>query len=135
MPIKPENKKLYPKNWSEIRAEIQKRAGDKCEGCGVANYAEGVRDKDGTFHAIGTAGAAYLYDTVKDLKFIRIVCTVAHLDHKPQNNGVFGDRPNLKFYCQRCHNNHDKEHRAKNRAKTRLVAKSKQLSLLDTENK
>lgn len=31
MPILPENKARYPANWKEIRAEILKRAGNKCE--------------------------------------------------------------------------------------------------------
>lgn len=135
MPIKPENKKLYPPNWREIRKEIQNRANNKCEGCGVYNWAEGVRDTDGTFYSVGTAGAAHIYETAKTFKTIKIVCTVSHLDHNPQNNGTDGNRPNLKFYCQRCHNRHDSEHRVKNRAKTRLNAKSKQLSLLNGENK
>ena len=39
MPIKPENKKRYPANWKEIRKDILKRADNKCEFCGIENYA------------------------------------------------------------------------------------------------
>ncbi len=34
MPIRPENKALYPKNWKEIRAKILARANNRCEFCG-----------------------------------------------------------------------------------------------------
>lgn len=113
MPIRPENKHLYPKNWSEIRKKIQKRAGDKCELCGVENYSEGVRDEAGVFHKVGTAGAAYIYDFAKDFKPIRIICTVMHLNHDPTDNRD----ENLKFGCQKCHNNWDKDFRKQNRKK------------------
>ena len=49
MPIKPENKKLYPKNWKEIRRQILERANNKCEFCGIENYSEGYRTKEGDF--------------------------------------------------------------------------------------
>lgn len=49
MPIRPENKKLYPKHWKQIRKDILKRANNRCEFCGVDNYAEGYRNKDGEF--------------------------------------------------------------------------------------
>ena len=38
---------------------------------------------------------------------VRIVLTVAHLDHTPENC----DYENLKALCQKCHNNYDKQHR------------------------
>jgi hypothetical protein len=38
MPIKPENKKLYPKNWKQISLVIRERAQGKCEFCGAKNY-------------------------------------------------------------------------------------------------
>lgn len=44
-------------------------------------------------------------------KSIKIVLTVAHLDHNPTNN----DCSNLKAMCQKCHNNYDKEHRKESR--------------------
>lgn len=39
MPIKPENRKRYPANWKDIRKDILKRADNKCEFCGIENYA------------------------------------------------------------------------------------------------
>ena len=38
MPIKPENKSRYPKNWKEIRERILIRANNRCEFCGVENH-------------------------------------------------------------------------------------------------
>ena len=82
MPIKPENRGRYPANWKEIRAAILKRADNKCEFCGIENYA--VRDGS------------------------RVVLTIAHLDHTPEHNNP----DNLRALCQRCHNRYDAKHRA-----------------------
>ena len=38
MPIKPENKARYPKNWKQIRISILERANNCCEFCGVENH-------------------------------------------------------------------------------------------------
>jgi elongation factor P--beta-lysine ligase len=38
MPIRPENKDRYPKDWPEIRKRILERAKNRCEFCGVENH-------------------------------------------------------------------------------------------------
>lgn len=91
MPIKPENKKLYPKNWPEVRARIRKRSGGKCEFCGAENHKPNP--------ATGS----------------KVVLTVAHLDHNPANC----DDENLRDLCQRCHLRYDAKHHAENARKTR----------------
>jgi cytochrome c553 len=48
-------------------------------------------------------------------KTIRIVLTVAHVDHDTAN----GERSNLAALCQRCHLNHDREQHQVNAAATR----------------
>lgn len=58
MPIKPENRSRYPKDWKQIRARILERAHNCCEFCGIPNYT--VRDNGS-----------------------RVVLTIAHLDHTP----------------------------------------------------
>jgi len=83
MPILPENRHLYPKNWKEISLSVRKNAGNKCEFCGAENHK--------------------LNPLTKSI----VVLTVAHLDHNPQNN----KKENLKSACQRCHNIYDIEHR------------------------
>lgn len=82
MPIRPENKARYPKDWPAISRSIRDRAGNKCEDCGVENYS--IRDGS------------------------KIVLTVAHLDHTPENC----EPENLKAWCQRCHNRYDAPMRA-----------------------
>ncbi len=84
MPIRPENKHRYPKNWKEISARIKKRGGHKCEWCGADNYAP---------HPVTGS---------------RVVLTVAHLDHTPENCSD----DNLKALCQGCHNGYDVKERA-----------------------
>lgn len=93
MPIRPENKARYPKNWKEIRAKILERANHKCEfeGCGVANYQP---------HPITGS---------------KVVLTIAHLDHQPENNSD----DNLKAACQRCHNRYDQPYRIANRKRNK----------------
>lgn len=48
-------------------------------------------------------------------KVIQIVCTVAHVDHDVTHN----HETNLRFWCQRCHNRHDAQHRQANASITR----------------
>lgn len=141
MPIRPENQALYPggsirsPEWAEIRERIRARALDQCEDCAVRNGAHGGRVHDGTFLSSlpkGTNGLGLdwprpgeyawcgLGDRRDFLRVIRIVCTVAHLDHDPTNN----DDANLRFLCQRCHNRHDQAHRRRNAAATRRRAQA-----------
>lgn len=105
MPILPENKKRYPKNWKEIREQILGRAGNRCEGvpgqkCGVSN---------------GAIVRRYQTQCLRKFKDVKIVLTIAHLDHTPENN----DHSNLRALCQQCHNRYDAKHRAKNRKERR----------------
>lgn len=141
MPIRPENQALYPggsirsPEWLEIRARIQKRAGNCCEACGVANGAIGGRLRDGVFLPRQPYGEKLLRlewpqpgDTwwcsdgqrQEKLRIIRIVCTVAHLDHDPTHN----DDENLSFLCQRCHNRHDQSHRKASAAAARRAGRA-----------
>ena len=91
MPIKPENRSRYPKNWKDIRASILERAKDHCEFCGRKNHSFVLNEKTG--------------------KMIKVVLTIAHLDHQPENC----DPSNLRALCQACHNRYDAKHRAETR--------------------
>lgn len=99
MPIKPENKNRYPKNWSEIRERIRERADDKC---GAINHS-----------FVNRFPRELCLQDEDDV--IRIVCTVAHMDHTPENC----DEDNLRFLCQKCHNQYDAKLRAETRKKGR----------------
>jgi hypothetical protein len=94
MPIRPENKALYPKDWPEISRRIRfDRAGGRCEqdmriGGKVIARCEA---RNGEPHPITGS---------------KVVLTVAHLDHNPENNA----EENLKAMCQRCHLRYDQHH-------------------------
>jgi len=55
-------------------------------------------------------------------KVIKIILTIAHLDHDINNN----DYLNLKALCQKCHLNYDKEHHSKKSRATRNFKKGLQ---------
>ena len=107
MPIKPELRHLYPKNWKEIRQRILERAQNRCEFCGVENHTlrHRVSETDGMEIPV------------------RVVLTIAHLDHDPTHN----DPENLRALCQRCHNRYDAKHRAANRSHTAALKRDKSL--------
>lgn len=94
MPIRAENRVRYPKDWKKISAEIRGRAGNRCEGSPA--YPD-CRAENGQPHPVTGS---------------RVVLTVAHLDHQPENC----DSLNLRAWCQRCHNTYDAPMRAANRA-------------------
>lgn len=124
--------KKYPPNWkTEIRPLILARAGNCCEFCKAKNhelYIRGVwygcecyQDMDGNIYASTDGdriGESYVGDvanhTTKDTS-VRIVLTIAHLDHDVKNN----DFSNLKALCQKCHLNYDHKHHMKNSSETR----------------
>ncbi len=102
MPIRPSEKARYPKNWKAISAGIRERAEDRCEcvdECGLHPWGRCV-EKQGrkAFFAKG-----------------KIILTVAHLDHTPENCAP----GNLKAMCQRCHLRYDRHHHAETARMTR----------------
>lgn len=57
----------------------------------------------------------YCMDYGEHCYAVRVVLTVAHLDHTPENN----DPTNLRAFCQFCHNRYDRAHRNATAATTR----------------
>ncbi len=115
--------KKYPDDWKEIRIDILTRAGNKCEKCGVRNHALGARDLKGKFHTEDEI-AGMSFDQGDELfgdqmKLIRIVLTVAHLDQDIKNN----DPGNLEALCQKCHLDHDRGDNLIKANQTRLMKK------------
>lgn len=130
MPVRPENRHLYPDNWeTEVVPRIRERSGNRCEVCGVDNHTYVVRNDDGEAYFVGMDKSCL--DDEPDA--IRIVCTTAHLDHNPMNC----EDDNLAFLCQKCHNSFDAQDRADNRAMNRKKAMEDagQLSLLTEKGK
>jgi len=97
MPIKPENRDRYPKYWPAIRQAILDRAGHRCEGSPM--YPD-CRASNGDEHPVTGS---------------KVVLTIAHLDHQPENN----DPENLRAWCQRCHLTYDAMHHAESRRNSR----------------
>lgn len=103
MPIRPENVGRYPDDWP-VRSLLVRRVRAKwrceCDGrCGRP----GDHLDDGrcvNVHgepAFGTGS--------------RVVLTVAHLDHMPENSVL----ANLMAMCQGCHLHYDRDHHAETR--------------------
>lgn len=122
MPIRPENKTRYPKDWPAISKKVREEAGNRCETCKAPNgevVIRGAGQWDGTYmvetgevfdHGTGefkgyARGSEYYGRAVK------IVLTVAHLDHQPENCAP----ENLKALCQRCHLRLDAKSKAERR--------------------
>lgn len=87
MPIRPEEKARYPKNWPAISKRIREAAGWRCQWCPAEN---------GKPHPVTGS---------------KVVLTVAHLDHTPENCAD----ENLRALCQRCHLAYDRDHHASTR--------------------
>lgn len=118
MPIKTENKRRYPPNWRQIRAAILDRSGNRCEQCGVPNYAYRPRKRDVWTDDLGQAETW----AMDGERVSRIVLTIAHLDHTPENC----DPTNLRAWCQRCHLKYDAEHHYQNARRSRRSTNEKQ---------
>jgi hypothetical protein len=92
MPIRPENRARYPKDWKTISFRIRAgRAAWRCEcmgECGDHGCMNRCPAKQGKPHPLTGS---------------KVVLTVAHLDHTPENCSD----DNLKAMCQRCHNRLD----------------------------
>jgi len=115
MPIDYKN---YPDNWkTEIRPRILERDNHQCKFCKVKNYATGWRVKDGENQGEFVSCSMDVIDEVipRDCKPIKIVLTVAHLDHKLELH----DDTNLAALCQRCHLEYDRAQNIINRRKNK----------------
>jgi len=90
MPILPENRGKYPKDWPEISRRIRfERAGGRCEW-----KDDGVR-------------CQAMHGEPSPLTGSKVVLTTMHLDHDPANC----DDDNLLAACQMHHNRYDRAHR------------------------
>lgn len=102
MPIRPENRARYPKDWPAISRRIRDRAENRCEGSPAF---PDCRAENGAPHPVTGS---------------RVVLTVAHLDHQPENCAD----DNLKAWCQRCHNTYDMPMRRRGIAERAKAAKA-----------
>lgn len=126
MPIRPENKNRYPKEWPQISKAVRDRANNRCEACGVENGRMIYRGShDGraawrysndsahtesrcAYEAVSLPGTSWDDFERRTSEPVKVVLTVAHLDHHPENC----EDNNLRAWCQRCHNAYDAKTRA-----------------------
>ena len=115
------NYSKYPKNWkTEIVPRILKRAWNRCEFCGLENGAVvyslkiyvRVNGKYG-FRTIWFRDKrdAERHAWLGSIKPVKVVLTVAHLDHDETNHDVKDER--LKALCQYCHLKYDAKEKIK----------------------
>nr|WP_312446835.1 hypothetical protein [Brevundimonas naejangsanensis] len=114
MPIRPENRDRYPSDWKAISLRIRERAGQQCEWCKAPNGELIDRSRDGEAYML-TDGQVFSATDGEPLgyakgsewpscgRLTKVILTVAHLDHTPENCA----EENLKALCQRCHNRYD----------------------------
>lgn len=145
MPIKPANRARYPADWPAIRAAILERAGRRCEHSDAPGHRCAARHRalgywrDGELWRL-PVGCEHLQRRIwrfeplpqvlresgvdkpmtlqaadGPLKIIRVILTIAHLDHQPENC----DPENLRALCQRHHLAHDHDHHRANAQATR----------------
>lgn len=121
-PIRPENRTRYPNDWKALSERIRfGRADSRCE-C------------DGRCHSPSHPYQGRCYARHGDghpVTGSRVVLTVAHLDHTPENCAD----DNLRAMCQACHLAYDRDHHAETASRTRREAAEAagQLSLEDDE--
>lgn len=150
MPIRAEQRALYPPNWRDISLLARRRANWRCEDCGVRNYSVGYRDSEGRFIPLAGSGPCdcagdglewpslepISYRVAREFvavantesdgrdadgnRWFVIVLTVAHLDHDPRNCAP----SNLKALCQKCHLDYDQRHHQQNASETRRKGKA-----------
>ena len=115
MPI---NYKKYPPNWkTEIVPAVLARDRHKCKFCGVENGKTAnavilkIQDRDSKYKL-----KTFWFENESDFlrakqfspretKKVKVVLTIAHLDHDETNHAVSFDR--LAALCQYCHLNYD----------------------------
>ena len=104
MPIRPENRVRYPKDW-KLRSRFVRfvRARGHCEWCGAE------------------------HDQPHPVTGSKVVLTTAHVfDDRPEASNLL----NLAALCQKCHNGHDSKAR-RQRMRERTIKASGQQSMFN----
>lgn len=118
MPIRAENRWLYPIDWDQVSNAIRfERARSRCERCRRPHLRHVAHLGDGRWWDAsvqiwrsdrGRRIAMRDRFTLVQVRTTYVVLACAHLDHDPGNNAT----ANLAALCQRCHMIHDAhEHR------------------------
>lgn len=127
MPIRPENKGLYPPDWKQISARVRfVRAGYLCEcrgECGrdhinddVDTAWQGWLRKENAEPERGRCTA--VHGKAHPRTGSKVVLTTAHMNHDPTDCAD----ENLRAYCNGCHLSYDGPHHAETRRRSREAA-------------
>jgi hypothetical protein len=125
----PVDKSKYSADWKQISAAIREREGNRCKVCGVPNHAYIVRSSEDSERYIifDMQEAVYTWpdgswirmselpDEFQENKHVKVVLTVAHLNHDTTDNSD----SNLAALCQLHHLRHDAQFHAQNAKRTR----------------
>jgi hypothetical protein len=127
----PMDLRRYPPAWRAISRTVRERAGQRCEcagECGADHRGRCDAPNGGTIvRAVADPARWMLWSAFLagiDERWpaeschapVRVVLTVAHLDHDPA-----GDDPaRMRALCQRCHLRYDAAHHARNARATRM---------------
>jgi hypothetical protein len=105
----------YPINWKKVIVpRILKRAENRCEVCGLENkqtvYSIKIYMRTRGRYGYRSIWVRNLPDALKIeplgiMKKIKVILTIAHLDHDEGNWDVQDDR--LQAMCQKCHLSYD----------------------------
>lgn len=111
----PFDKSKYPPNWdSEIRPRILARANNRCECCGLKNGEEVYSFKNEENKTVWERLVEGIWQTNPMPKKVKVVLTIAHLDHDEENWNVTDDR--LKAMCQLHHLQYDAEEKKRRKS-------------------
>jgi len=124
VPIRPEQRDLYPPDWKEISVRIRfVRALGRCEcdgRCGRPSWHLGPDGRCVAYHGRSIPRAPWETPTAA-----LVVLTTMHLDHRPEHC----DDDNLMAGCQSCHLAYDADHHAETR-RAQKAAKDADQALL-----
>jgi hypothetical protein len=116
-PIRPENRARYPSNWKAISERIRfERAKGRCECIGECGDLDRHRWLDDEVRRCPA-----IHGKPAPLGGKRVILTVAHLDHVPENCAD----DNLRAMCQRCHLRYDAQLHQDNARLTRERKRAK----------
>lgn len=122
----PTDMNKYPPDWPQRRKRILKRANYECEQCGfqdrehiwsVKIYGTGkrkwVRNKEVARKMVLDSGwGKKIYENPGPvIKRVKVILTIAHLDHDETNWDVKDER--LMALCQKCHLVYDAQEKTK----------------------
>jgi hypothetical protein len=124
-PIRASERAKYPKDWRAIRARILVRAEHRCEfitsdgvRCDAPDREMIFRDRRNLEHWRRPHGAD-CGERDPEVVGVRVVLTIAHLNHDPTDNRD----ENLRAGCQLHHLRYDVDHHRRNGAWTRRQQK------------